>query len=103
MQELSVNKPFFKKESFTKETYLLKIPPNFEQTLKNGNYKVQKSYLTDGDNKRFKVKICLFHLYFVFFNFNRKGYIGCGGLEKIVGELKAGKVYFLKNRKSAKS
>jgi len=35
MQELSLNKPFFKKESFTKETYLLKIPPNFEQTWKN--------------------------------------------------------------------
>jgi len=25
---------------------------------------------------------------------NRRGYSGCGGLEKIVGELKAGKFYY---------
>jgi len=47
-------------------SYLLKIRWNFDQTLKNENCKVQKSYLTDGDNKRFKVKISLFHPYFVF-------------------------------------
>ena len=46
--------------------YLLKIRWNFDQTLKNEKCKVQKSNLTDGDNKRFKVKISLFHPYFVF-------------------------------------
>jgi hypothetical protein len=34
---------------------------------------------------------------------NRSGYSGCIGWEKIIGELKAGKLYYFKNRKSAKS
>ena len=46
--------------------YLLKIRWNFDQTLKNEKCKVQKSNLTNGDNKRFKVEITLFHLYFIF-------------------------------------
>jgi len=46
--------------------YLLKIQWNFEQTMKNENCKVQKSNSTDGDNKRFKVKIALLHSFCIF-------------------------------------
>ena len=79
---------------------------------------MQKANSSDGDNKRFKAKIALLHSYFTFciFQFtlcilhliarNPQDFeqlLGCGGLEKIVGELKAGKFYFFKNRKFAKS